>query len=120
MGHAVRENRHGLTMSVSVGEANGHAECDAAIAMADDLRGAKVQPRTLGADRGFDSGPCLIALGSRGVTPHTALRSGVIGGAKGTGRLHRKSLPLVEARERMKRRTRTAAYRLSQRARKKT
>ena len=40
-------------------------------------------------------------------------------GSKGTSRIHRKNRPLIKARERMKRRIRSAAYRLSQRARKK-
>ena len=119
IGHAISENRHGLIMSVDVTEANGRAERAAMIAMVDELRSVLIQPRTLGADRGFDSGPCMIELEQRGVEPHIAMRSGVIGGAKGTGVLHRKKRPGVAARRRMKRRTRSVAYRLSQRARKK-
>lgn len=119
MAHAVCENRHGLIMAVNVTEASGTAECAAAIAMVDHLHSHGIHPRTLGADRGYDSGPCMLELESRGVTPHTAMRSGVIGGVKGTSRQHRKNRPLIAARERMKRRTRGWRYRLSQRARKK-
>ncbi len=95
------------------------AECAAAIAMVDHLLGHGICPGTLGADRGYDSGPCMIELESRGVTPHTAMRSGVIGGAKGTSRQRRRNRPLIAARERTQRRTRGWRYRLSQRARKK-
>lgn len=119
MAHVISENRHGLIMSVEMSEANGQAECAAAIRMVEELHSAMIRPRTLGADRGFDSGPCMIQLEQRGVEPHIAMRSGVIGGAKGTGALHRKNRPNVAARRRMKHRMRRVAYRLSQRARKK-
>lgn len=119
MGHVLCENRHGLIMAVEVTEASGKAECVAAITMVDHLLGHGIRPRTLGADRGYDSGPCMIELEARGVTPHTAMRAGKVGGAKGTGTLHRKNRPKVEARRRMKQRQATPGYRLSQRARKK-
>lgn len=106
-------------MAVSATEAGGTAECAAALAMMDQLAEHGIRPRTLGADRGYDSGPWFIELESRGITPHAAMRSGVIGGAKGTTRLRRKNRPLISARERMQRRTRGWRYRLSQRARKK-
>jgi len=118
LAHAISENRHGLVMAVDVTEASGRAECAAAITMLDDLLAHEVRPATLGADRGYDSGPCMIETESRGVMPHTAMRSGVIGGAKNSRR-RPADRPLIEARRRMNRRTRTAAYRLSQRARKK-
>jgi transposase len=51
LGHVLGENRHGLIVGVTVSEANGTAERDAALAM---LTRAKrrhwLQPRTLGAD----------------------------------------------------------------------
>ena len=119
MGHAICDNRHGLVMAVEVTEANGRAECAAALAMLDRLAESSVRPRTLGADRGYDSGPWMVALEQRGVTPHAAMRSGRVGGEKNTGMLHTKNRPLVEARRRNKRRTRGDSYRKSQRSRKK-
>jgi transposase len=119
MGHAICENRHGLVMAVEVSEANGRAECAATIEMIDQLTNAGVRPGTLGADRGYDSGPWMVALESRGVTPHTAMRSGPVGGAKNTSMRHVKNRPLIAARRRMKHRIRGEPYRMSQRARKK-
>jgi len=119
MGHVVAENRNGLVMSVAVTEANGRAECAAALAMLDEMRAADICPRTLGADRGFDSGPFMIELERREVVPHVAMRAGKVGGAKGTtARLRRKQAGIA-ARRRMKKLAKSAGYRLSQRARKK-
>lgn len=119
MGHATCENRNGFVMAVDVTEANGTAECAAVVSMIDDLVRHGITPCTLGADRGYDSGPCMIELESRGVTPHIAMKRGKVGGEKGTSVPHRKKRPKVDARRRMQRRTRSVAYRLSQRARKK-
>jgi transposase len=119
MGHATCENRNGFVMAVEVTQASGTAECAAMVSMVDDLMEHGITPCTLGADRGDDSGPCVLELESRGVTPHIAMRAGKVGGEKGTTSPHRKNRPKVEARRRMKRRTRSVAYRLSQRARKK-
>lgn len=52
MAHAISENRHGLVMAVDVTEANGRAECAAAISMIDTLHAAGIQPSTMGDDRG--------------------------------------------------------------------
>lgn len=55
MGHAVAENRHGLVMSVTVTEANGTAEREAALAMLDRLHDRHgVRPKTVGTDKGYD------------------------------------------------------------------
>ena len=70
MGHALSENRHGLILAVHVSEAGGKAECAAALSMLDDLHPRqRVKPKTLGADKGYDSGPWMLELESRGVTP---------------------------------------------------
>ena len=81
------------------------------------MRGAELRPRTLGADRGFDSGPFMVELERREVEPHVAMRR--FDDAKGTSARFRRRRPGIAARGRMKRRAATAAYRLSQRARKK-
>lgn len=117
MGHALAENRHGLIMAVAVSEANGTAECAAALTMIDDLAERQgIKPATMGADKGYDSGPWMIALEERGVVPHTAMRVGRVGG---TVRRWKKELPLIAARQSMADRMCGVGYRLSQRARKK-
>lgn len=120
MGHALNENRHGLILAVTASEANGTAECQAAIEMLDDLhRRQCVKPKTLGADKGYDSGPWMIELEKRDITPHPAMRHGPVGGVRGVGRRLKKDRPLIAARQRMAQRMKEAGYALSQRCRKK-
>ena len=120
IGHTLAENRHGLIFAVAATEAGGKAECAAALAMIDDLHERRgVKPTTLGADKGYDSGPWMIQLESRDVTPHVAMRDGPIGGAKGTSRLHKKNRPSVDARQRMANRMNDIGYTISQHCRKK-
>jgi transposase len=117
LGHALTENRHGLVMAVTVTEANGQAEPAAAVEMIDQLRKRqKVKPKTTGSDKGYDSGPYYLELEKRGITPHSAMRAGPVGGLT---RRNKKHLPLIEVRKRMARRLWTRGYRLSQRCRKK-
>jgi transposase len=116
MGHALAENRHGLVMSVSVTEASGTAEREAALAMLDRLgerHGAR--PKTLGTDKGFDSGPFYLGLEARGVEPHGAMAKP----PRDPETVRRDQKAGVEARNRMKGRLATDAYRLSQKCRKK-
>lgn len=111
LGHALTENRHGLALAVSVSEANGRAECAAALAMLDRLKSRhELSPKRLGADKGFDSGPFFLELEQREIEPQRAV----------TNRpAHRKEhvafrRPAVAARERMKARLTTLSYQLSQ------
>jgi hypothetical protein len=60
-----------------------------------------VRPRTLGADKGYGSGPWMVELERRGITPHAAMRNGPVGGAKGTSASHRKNRPNIAARQYM-------------------
>jgi IS5 family transposase len=120
MGHALCENRNGLILQVTVTQACGMAEQEAALSMLDDLyRRQRIRPKTLGADKGYDSGPWMIALEQRGITPHAAMRGGTIGGDKGTSHLLKKNRPHIAARKRMAARMDDMAYTLSQRYRKK-
>jgi transposase len=117
MGHALTDNRHGLVMAVAVTEANGQAEPAAALEMLDHLRRRhRVGPKTAGSDKGYDSGPYYLELEKRGVTPHSAMRAGTVGGTVRRARAH---LPLIEARKRMARRLKNSGYKISQRCRKK-
>jgi len=118
MGHALAENRNGLIMAVAASEANGRAECAAALRMLDDLRDRQgVCPVTLGADKGYDSGPWMSELERRGVTPHAAMRDGPIGRVK--ARRSYNDQPRVRARQRMADRMSDTGYTISQRCRKK-
>lgn len=117
LGHALTENRNGLVMAVTVTEANGTAEPAAALEMLDRLHqqlGKK--PATLGSDKGFDSGPYYLELEARGIVPHSAMIA-----TKPAQERHLRAgkRPAFEARCRMRERLLTAAYRLSQRCRKK-
>lgn len=120
MAHSLCENRHGLIMAVEISEASGTAECDAALKMLDDLYAHQhLRPRTLGADRGFDSGPWLIEVEQRGITPHVAMREGTVGGEKQTSARLKKNRPRIAARQRMAERLSEEGYQISQRCRKK-
>ncbi len=78
-GHALTENRHGLVMSVRVDEASGTAERENTLAMLDHLeRRHGVRPATLGADKGYDSGPFILELEQRWIEPHVAIKGGRI------------------------------------------
>jgi transposase/IS5 family transposase len=118
--HAIAENRHGLVMAVDLTKATGDAEPAAALSMVDTMRRTHGTPvRTLGSDKGYDSGPYLLELERRGVIPHTAMRAGVIGGTKGTSLRSCRRRESVPPRLRMRERQATPDYTVSQRCRKK-
>ena len=66
------ENRHGLRMDFTVSPATGTAERDAVPELLDGLRERGYRPRTLGADRGYDTKDCVRDMRARRVTPHVA------------------------------------------------
>ena len=73
--HVLMENRNGLAVAVSVAEASGTAERECALELvrrARDRHGVRV--RTLGADKGYDSGEFIVALADAGVEAHVPLR----------------------------------------------
>ena len=72
MGHALMENRHGLLMDFIVSQATGTAERDAVPELLDGVRERGYRPRTLGADRGYDTKDCVGDMRARRVTPHVA------------------------------------------------
>ncbi len=116
LGHALTENRHGLIMAVAVSEACGTAEVDAALWMVDDLKARRgLTPKTLGADRGYDSGPFYLELESRGIEPHGAM----LATSRDMSQVRPSQRDRVEARERMRARLGSEGYRLSQKCRKK-
>jgi transposase len=103
--HALMDNRYGLLLDISVAEANGRAEREAAEAM---LRRVKrrhwLAPKTLGADKGYDDGAFLNQLEYAGVKPHVAIREGALKGEDHN----------AQARRRARARAKSKAYRASQ------
>lgn len=94
--HALMENRHGLYVDLQVSPAVGVTEGDAALKM---LRQQK-QARTVGADKGYHHGPFVQGCRKQGIVPHVATAKG-------------REIPGLDGRT-----TRTAAYALSQKIRK--
>jgi transposase len=74
IGHALMENHNGLVVEVTVIQANGTAEREAALAMIKMVSRKKGQKRriTLGADKNYDTQEFVEALQGLKVTPHVA------------------------------------------------
>jgi transposase len=70
LGHVLMENRNGLLVQTMVTEANGTAERDAAMLMAERLPGVKRV--TLGADKNYDTKEFVRELRRMDITPHVA------------------------------------------------
>lgn len=117
MGHVLAENRHGLIVGVTVSEANGTAERQAALDMLTRAkRRHKLRPKTVGADKGYDAGEFLRKLERRKVTPHVP----IVKPPRDPKTVPQKDqIPDIRARRRMQARLGTAGYTLSQRCRKK-
>ena len=116
LGHALGENRHGLIVGVTVTEANGTAERDAAVELIDAFRELTGRdPVTVGLDKGYDSGELFLDLEKRGVEPHGALTKA----PKAEAAARPKERDQVAARHRMAARATGVGYRLSQKCRKK-
>ncbi len=64
-GPALRENRHGLLMDFTVSQATSTAKRDAVPELLDGLRERGYRPRTLGADRGYDTKDCVRDIRAR-------------------------------------------------------
>ena len=73
LGHLMVENRHGFIVEAMLTQADGTAEADAAILMADTMRKRRRGHRfTLGADKAYDSRDLVTTLQAMNVTPHVA------------------------------------------------
>jgi transposase len=97
-GHVLMENRNGLAVAGCVLPASGYAERAAALDLVGGLPPGG--PRTLGADKGYDTRDFVGAVRLLGVTPHVAQNT-----------THRRSA--IDGRT-----TRHAGYAVSQRRRK--
>jgi hypothetical protein len=116
MGHALGENRHGLIVGVTVTEANGTAEREAAVGLIDAFRESTGRdPATVGLDAGYDSGELFLELETRGIEPHGALTKP----PKAEAAARPKEWGKVAARHRALGRQSGEGYRLSQKCRKK-
>lgn len=82
--HVLMENRHGLLVDLRVTRATGDAEREAAIAMIKDHR-----PKTVAADKGYDTHGFVGALRELKVTPHVAANEQRRGGSAIDGRTTR-------------------------------
>jgi transposase len=102
MGHVLMENRNGLAIDVALTRAAATAERITAQAMAEALPPGR---KTLGADKGYDTGDFVMELRELGITPHVAQN------AYETDRAKRRST--IDGRT-----TRHAGYTLSQTKRK--
>jgi len=71
-GHALMENRHGLLVDFQVTTATGTAERDTAPVMLDQARERGFRPRTVGADKNYDTAAFVQDMRDRAITPHVA------------------------------------------------
>lgn len=73
LGHVLIENRNGLIVDALATTADGTAEADAALLMAEKLRRKqRCGPITLGADKAYDQRELVQTLRELGVTAHVA------------------------------------------------
>ena len=70
MGHVLMENRNGLLLQTFLSEANGRAEREAALLMAEALPPGKRV--TLGGDKAYDTQEFVRELRGLNITPHVA------------------------------------------------
>lgn len=69
-GHGLMENRNGLLVDLLITAASGTAERDAVPKLLDGAKERGFHPKTLGADKNYDTKGCVAAMRERGVTPH--------------------------------------------------
>jgi transposase len=86
-GHVLMENRSGLVVGALVTHADGMGERAAALAMLDTLPGN--HPKTIAADKAYDTRDFIAACRQRRVTPHVASNDTRIGGSAIDGRTMR-------------------------------
>jgi transposase len=117
MAHVLSENRNGLIIGITASEANGTAERTAALDLIDEAQERhKVKPKTVGTDKGYDSGEFYQELENRKIEPHGAMTSTPPCDPDKARPANRAK---VEARHRMRERLPSDGYRLSQKCRKK-
>jgi len=111
--HVLMENRHGIGVDIRVGKADGFAERKCCLQILDRVRSKLgIEPKTLAADKGYDTLDFLPKLEERGIRPHVACKS-------------RKPIHVeddlhigLRARQANQKRQRNKGYKVSQRKRK--
>src|SRR5207245_8691053 len=73
LGHVLMENRNGLLVQTFLTEANGRAERDAAMLMAEAIPPGKRV--TLGGDKNYDTQELVREVRGMNITPHVAQNS---------------------------------------------
>jgi transposase len=86
-GHVLMENRSGLVVGAVVTHADGRGERAAALAMLDTVPGK--QPKSVGADKAYDTQDFIDACRVRNVIPHVACNHTRRGGSAIDGRTTR-------------------------------
>lgn len=71
--NALMENRNGLLLNILIGEANGHAEIDAALTMLEEVAGER--RITVAGDKGYDTKRFVAECRKLNVTPHVAMNA---------------------------------------------
>ena len=107
------ENRHGIGVDILVGKADGFAERKCCLKMLDRVRKKlEIEPKTLGADKGYDMPDFLPELEERKIKPHIACKSDKRIDVKDEADIG------LMARRMNQRRQRNKGYQVSQRKRK--
>ncbi len=86
-GNVLIENRNGLVVDAELFQANGTAERDAALIMAERIAGTG--PVTIAGDKGYDTREFVAELRGMNVTPHVAQNTARPGGSAIDGRTTR-------------------------------
>jgi transposase len=97
-GNVLTENRNGLIVNTETLQANGTAECDAALLMLEQIPGA--DRVTLGADKGYDTKDFVAECRHLNVTPHVAQNVNRNGGSTIDGRTTRHEGYAISQRKR--------------------
>ncbi|GAA5444745.1 IS5 family transposase ISBusp2 [Microbulbifer sp. NBRC 101763] len=87
LGHTTMDNRNGLIVNAKVSLATGTAERETALDVLSELPGSK--PKTVGADKGYDTRGFVESCRGLGVTPHVAQNGKRPGGSAIDGRTTR-------------------------------
>lgn len=87
--HALMENRNGLLVDIQVTPATGTCEREAADEMLTRQEKKGIKPKTLGADKGYDTKDFVSSVRSRNITPHVSANTKRKGGSAIDGRTTR-------------------------------
>ena len=74
--NAVVENRNGLVVECEVTAATGTAEVQGAVSLIDRMRDEGIEPKTVGADKGYHQKEFVSAMRKRNIVPHVAPMKG--------------------------------------------